>query len=70
MAVNPFFSEGFTTNLDTAFNLYNFLDNNTSPGIEFSLGNYSVNGKDNFQIASMHNWDTTKLHSNRFSQDI
>lgn len=69
MALNPFFSEGFTTNLDTAFNLYNFLDNNTSPGIEFSLGNYSVNGKDNFQIASMHDWDTSKIQSNRFSQD-
>lgn len=69
MALNPFFSEGFTSNLDTAFNLYNFLDNNTSPGIEFSLGNYSVNGKDNFQIASMHDWDASKITSNRFSQD-
>lgn len=69
MALNPFFSEGFTSNLDTAFNLYNFLDNNTSPGIEFSLGNYSVSGKDNFQIASMHDWDTSKITSNRFSQD-
>ncbi|WP_262887550.1 JAB-like toxin 1 domain-containing protein [Chryseobacterium aquaeductus] len=66
---NPFFSEGFTNNLETAFNLYNFLDNNTSSGIEFSLANYSSKGKDNFQIASMHDVNTSKIHSNKFSQD-
>ncbi|MEC3876031.1 RHS repeat-associated core domain-containing protein [Chryseobacterium salviniae] len=68
-AMNPFFSEGFTNNLDTAYNLYNFLDNNTDSGIEFSLANYNVNGKDNFQIATMHSIDGSKIFSNKFSQD-
>lgn len=68
-AMNPFFSEGFTNNLDTAFNLYNFLDNNTDRGIEFSLANYNVNGQDNFQIATMHDKDASQIKSNRFSND-
>ena len=49
-----FFSEGFTNDLNTAFNLYNFLDNNTRSGIEFSLSKFSVGGNDMFQIATMH----------------
>lgn len=65
----PYFSEGFTKNIDDAFNVYNFLDNNTESGIEFSLGNYNINGQDNFQIATMHNIDRSNIRSNRFSND-
>ena len=68
-AMNPFFSEGFTKDLGTAFGLYNFLDNNTNSGIEFSLGNYNVNGEDNYQIATKHNIDNSKIFSNKFSND-
>ncbi|KAA0127228.1 hypothetical protein FY557_13740 [Chryseobacterium sp. SN22] len=65
----PYFSEGFTQNLNDAFNVYNFLDNNTNSGIEFSLANYNVDGQDNFQIATMHDIDGSRIFSNKFSQD-
>lgn len=68
-STSPYFSEGFTQNLNDAFNVYNFLDNNTNSGVEFSLANYNVNGKDNFQIATMHDIDGSKIFSNKFSQD-
>ncbi|BEV05964.1 JAB-like toxin 1 domain-containing protein [Chryseobacterium gambrini] len=69
MALNPFFSEGFSKNLDTAFNLYNFLDNNTNTGIEFSLAQYSDKSGDYFQIATKHALNTSDIKSNRFSND-
>ncbi|MBL3547245.1 RHS repeat-associated core domain-containing protein [Chryseobacterium sp. KMC2] len=69
MAMNPFFSEGITNNLNIAFNLYNFLDNNTSTGIEFTLNKYSDKGNDFFQIASMHDYDTSVIRSDIQSQD-
>lgn len=65
----PYFSEGFTQNLNDAFNVYNFLDNNTNSGVEFSLANYNVNGQDNFQIATMHDIDGSQIKSNRYSND-
>lgn len=65
----PYFSEGFTQNINDAFNVYSFLNNNTTSGIEFSLANYNVNGQDNFQIATMHKIDNSKIFSNRFSND-
>lgn len=68
-AVNPFFSEEFTKDLGTAFGLYNFLENNTDSGIEFSLGSYNVNGENNYQIATKHNINNSKIFSNKFSND-
>ncbi|RMZ58461.1 hypothetical protein D1632_12645 [Chryseobacterium nematophagum] len=68
-STTPYFSEGFTQNLNDAFNVYNFLDNNTNSGVEFSLANYNVNGQDNFQIATMHDIDGSRIFSNKFSQD-
>ncbi|WP_407402649.1 JAB-like toxin 1 domain-containing protein [Chryseobacterium sp.] len=68
-STTPYFSEGFNQNLNEAFNVYNFLDNNTNSGIEFSLANYNVDGQDNFQIATMHDIDGSHIKSNRFSND-
>ena len=65
----PYFSEGFTQNINDAVNVYNFLNTNTRSGIEFSLGNYNVNGQNNFQIATMHDINSSEIKSNRFSND-
>ena len=66
---STYFSEGFTQNINDAFNVYSFLNNNTNSGIEFSLANYNVNGQNNYQIATMHDIDASKIFSNKFSQD-
>ncbi|RNA62056.1 hypothetical protein D1631_08965 [Chryseobacterium nematophagum] len=68
-STTPYFSESFTQNLNDAFNVYNFLDNNTNRGVEFSLANYNIHGQDNFQIATMHDMDGSEIKSNRFSND-
>jgi len=62
-----YFSEGFTDNLETGFSLFNFLRENTTSGIEFSLSKFSVDGTDSYQIATMHKIDGSKLASNRYS---
>ena len=66
---NPFFSESFTNNLNIAFSLFNFLDTNTKSGIEFSLANYQTNGENNYQIATMHNINSSHIKSYKFSSD-
>src|SRR5690625_2739305 len=60
-----YFSEGFTDNLETGFSLFNFLRENTTSGIEFSLSKCYVDCTDSYQIASMHELDGSKLASNR-----
>lgn len=64
----PEFSEGFTQNLEDAFNVFNFMNSNTENGIEFMLNKFSSDGNDFFQVSTSHSYGT-EIKSNRFSND-
>lgn len=52
-------SAGYTNNVSDAVNVFNFLNNNTSEGIEFGLGRFLKNGSsENYLITTQHSVDT------------
>lgn len=52
-------SAGYTNNVSDAVNVFNFLNNNTTDGIEFGLGRFSRGGSsENYLITTQHSIDT------------
>jgi len=51
-------SAGYTNNVNDAVNVFNFLNNNTTDGIEFGLGRFSRGGSsENYLITTQHSID-------------
>ncbi|ADQ18101.1 hypothetical protein Lbys_2433 [Leadbetterella byssophila DSM 17132] len=55
------FSMGTTTNATDARNLYNFMDANSTRGIEFSLTGSMENGKVNYSVSTSHDLLSTSF---------
>jgi RHS repeat-associated protein len=65
--LGSFFSEGFTKDITAAYSLFNFLNDNTKSGIEFSFAKYSVKGSDYYQIGTKHERGASQFESIIFS---
>ncbi|KFF09860.1 hypothetical protein IW15_22090 [Chryseobacterium soli] len=64
-------SAGYTNNVNDAVNVYNFLNNNTTDGIEFGLGRFSRGGSsENYLITTQHSIDNNTKGFNFMTQYI
>lgn len=64
-------SAGYTNNVSDAVNVFNFLNNNTTDGIEFGLGRFSKGGSsENYLITTQHSIDNNTKGFNFMTQYI
>lgn len=56
------FSMGTTTNATDARNLYNFMDANTTRGIEFGLAGYEDKGQTKYSVSTLHENSATNFN--------
>lgn len=64
-------SAGYTNNVNDAVNVFNFLNNNTTDGIEFGLGRFSRGGSsENYLITTQHSIDNNTKGFNYMTQYI
>ncbi|KAA0127224.1 hypothetical protein FY557_13715 [Chryseobacterium sp. SN22] len=64
-------SAGYTNNVNDAVNVFNFLNNNTTDGIEFGMGRFSRGGSsENYLITTQHSIDNNTKGFNYMTQYI